>query len=108
MTAGRRDSLVTLERATTSEDEYGSEISTWGSIGQEWCAVFYGRGDERRQAAMEQGSQAATFNMLSNTLTRSLTLKDRLQFDGSAWDIQGIAPDTPKRGEIELAAVRAR
>lgn len=106
MTAGRRDQLITLETATTTQDDYGEEISTWGTIGTEWAAVFYGRGDERRQAAMEQGSQAATFQMLSNPITRALTLKDRIQF-GGAWDIEGIAPDMPKRGYIEITAVRS-
>lgn len=106
MTSGRRDQLITLERATTLQDEYGEEVPSWATLGQEWAAVFYGRGDERRQAAMEQGSQAATFQMLSNTLTRSLTLTDRIQF-GGVWDIEGISPDMPRRGYVEVTAVRA-
>ena len=103
---GRRDQLVTLERPTTAQDEYGEERPTWSGIGQEWAAVFYGRGDERRQAAMEQGSQPATFQMLSNDLTRSLTLVDRI-VHGGTWDIEGIAPDMPKPGFIEITAVRS-
>lgn len=99
---------MTIERASVTTDPYGGEIESWAALGQEWAAVYYGRGDERRQAAMEQGSQAATFGMISNTLTRSLTLKDRLQFDGSEWDITSVALDTPKRGELEVTAVRSR
>lgn len=106
MTSGRRDQLVSLERATVTQDEYGEEVPSWTTLGQEWAAVFYGRGDERRQAAMEQGSQAATFQMLSNEITRALTLKDRIQF-GGVWDIEGVAYDMPKRGYIEVTAVRA-
>ncbi len=107
MTAGARDTLITLERATTTQDDYGEEVSAWTSLGTEWAAVFYGAGAERRQAAMEQGSQAATFEMLSNASTRALTLKDRISFDGVAWDITNIAPDTPKRGEIAITATRS-
>jgi head-tail adaptor len=113
VTAGRRDQLVTLETATTAQDDYGEEISTWGPIGggtnptQEWVAVYYGKGDERRQAAMEQGAQPATFEMLSNATTRALTLKDRITLDGAAWNIQGIAPDTPQRGTIAITATRS-
>lgn len=103
---GRRDQLVTLERYSTSQDSYGEDQQDWAQIGQEWAAIYYGRGDERRQAAMEQGKQPAVFQMLSNTLTRSLTLTDRIQF-GGVWDIEGIAPDMPKRGYIEIAAVRS-
>jgi head-tail adaptor len=107
MTAGRRSSLVTLQRFTAVQDDYGEEVQTWADYGTEWAAVFYGAGAERRQAAMEQGSQAATFEMLSNESTRALTLKDRISFNGVAWDIQGIAPETPKRGEIAITATRS-
>lgn len=107
MTAGRRDQLVTLQSFTATQDEYGEEVQTWADIGTEWAAIYWGRGDERRQAAMEQGTQAATFNMLSNTLTRSLTLRDRISGEAGTFDIVGIAPDTPKRGELELTATRS-
>lgn len=107
MTAGSRDNLITIERFTATTDDYGEEVQTWATYAQEWAAVFYGRGDERRQAAVEQGSQAATFQVLSNDLTRGITLKDRIQHNGSVWDLTGIAPDTPRRGEIELTGVRA-
>jgi head-tail adaptor len=107
MTAGRRDQLVTLQAYTTTQDEYGEEVQTWADSGAEWAAVFYGKGDERRQAAMEQGEQAATFQMLSNTQTRALTVTDRIVLGGVNWDIRGIAPETPKRGLIEFAATRS-
>lgn len=107
MRAGRRDTLVTLEGFTAAQDEYGEETKTWAALGQEWAAVFYGRGDERRQAAMEQGAQPATFQMLGNDVTRALTIRDRLNVEGVTWDIQGIAPDTPKRGFIEVTGVRS-
>lgn len=102
----RRDQRVTLQRYTTSTDSYGEEIATWGDIGSEWAAIYYGRGSERRQAAMEQGAQPATFQFLSNPLTRSLTIRDRIDHGGT-WDIVGVSPDTPDRGLLEVTAVRA-
>lgn len=107
MTAGRRDTKVTLQTYTATQDEYGEETQAWSELGTEWAAVFYGRGDERRQAAAEQGTQAVTFNMLSNTLTRSLTLRDRISGEAGTFDIVGVAPDTPRRGELELTATRS-
>lgn len=107
MTAGRRDTLVAFESATVVQDNYGEETPTWAAQGEEWAAIYYGRGDERRQAAMEQGLQAATFQVLDNGQTRAVTLKDRIVCDGDPWDIVGIAPDTPKRGHIEFTATRA-
>ena len=106
MTAGRRDQLISLERATVEQDPYGEEVSTWAEICTEFAAVYYGRGDERRQAAMEQGSQVCTFQMLSNPLTRSLTTTDRIQYK-KPWDIERISYDTPKRGYIEIEATSA-
>lgn len=106
MTGRRRDQLVTLERFTAPENEYGEEVKDWAAIGTEWAAVYYGKGSERRQAAMEQGSQPANFQFISNTQTRGLTLKDRIEHNG-AWDIVGISPDTPERGLLEVTAVRA-
>ena len=106
MRAGRRDQLIELERASVEQDDYGEEVPTWSTIGMEWAGVFYGRGDERRQAAMEQGRQPATFQFLSNEITRALTLSDRIQHEGT-YDIVGIAPETPKRGMVEVTAVRA-
>jgi head-tail adaptor len=105
VTAGNRSELVTLQRATATQDGYGEEVPTWAELGTEWAAVFYGRGDERRQAALEQGSQAVTFQMLANDLTRSVTLKDRLLHDGSTFDVVGIAP--MDRATIEFTATRS-
>ncbi|MAE92976.1 MAG: phage head-tail joining protein [Pelagibaca sp.] len=102
---GRRDQEVILQRYTTEQNDYGEEVETWSDIGSEWAAIFYGRGSERRQAAMERGAQPATFQMLSNPVTRALTVKDRIEF-GAAWDIVGVSPDTPERGLIEITAVR--
>lgn len=107
MTAGRRDVQVTLQRATVSQDSYGEETPTWGVLATEWAAIYYGRGDERRQAAAEQGTQAATFQMLSNETTRGLTIKDRIVAGDVNWDVVGISPDTPTRGLLEATAVRA-
>ncbi|MES2903853.1 MAG: head-tail adaptor protein [Pseudomonadota bacterium] len=107
MTAGARTSKVTFETATATQDDYGEEQQTWGFLGVAWAQVFWGRGDERRQAATEQGAQAATFQVLDNAMTRAVTIRDRLTLDGDLFDIVGIAPDTPKRGHIEFTATRA-
>lgn len=107
MSAGRRDKLITFERATSTQDEYGEHAETWTEHAQEWAAIYFGRGDERRQAAMEQGQQAATFQVLANLDTLGVTLRDRIIAEGSTWDIVGIAPDTPRRGSIEFTATRA-
>lgn len=106
MRAGRRDQFITIQRATTGTDAYGeSTDASWAALTTEWAAVFYGKGEERRTAAAEQGEQAATFSVLSNANTRSVILKDRIVHNSNNWDIVGIAP--MDRATIEFAAVRA-
>jgi head-tail adaptor len=105
MTAGRRDQLIVIERGTATTDDYGGETITWETLAQEWAAVFYGRGDERRQAAMEQGRQPANFQVLANLDTLSVGVKDRITHDGNEWDIVGTA--RIDRASIEFTAVRA-
>ena len=107
MKAGKRDKLIHFERATTTQDQYGQETEEWQVAFSRWVEVWTGKGSERRQAAMEQGAQAATFGMPTDSETAGLTLKDRIVYAGSVWDIEGIAPDTPDRGEMEITAVRS-
>lgn len=98
------DTPVTLERFTTGTDAYGEQTQTWAELAKRDAKVFYGRGDERRQAASEQGEQAATFVVLNDETTRTIAVKDRIVHDGGNWDIEGIAP---QRMLIEFTAVRA-
>lgn len=107
MKAGRRNQLIELQTFTATQDEYGEAVETWTTAATEWAAVFYGRGDERRQAAMEQGAQPAVFQVLSNEDTLAVTVAGRIVHGGADWDIVGIAPDTPERGLIEFTATRA-
>lgn len=106
MTAGNRDTLITFERANTTQDDYGEEVPTWATLGTEWAAINWGRGDERRQAGMEQGSQSATFTVYDNQMTRSVSPKDRLKADDAPWDITSNVPSkTP--GDRDITAVRS-
>ena len=105
ISSGRRDTLIAFERASVSENEDGDEIQDWAEIGKEWAAVNWGRGDERRQAAMERAEQPATFTVLDNELTRSLTTSNRIQADG-IWDITSTVPGKT-RGERDITAIRS-
>jgi SPP1 family predicted phage head-tail adaptor len=106
MTAGRRRFLVSFSRLGGGQDESGQEVdNNWAETGKEWADVLYGSGQERREAAMEQGSQAAVFRVPDNDFTRSVKTKDRITHDGADWDITGIVPFETK-GEREFTGVR--
>lgn len=105
MAAGRRDTLIELQRFATTQDEYGEEIQSWAPLAQEKAAIYWGRGDERRQAAAEQGSQAATFAIVANEVTRTVTVRDRIMLEGTAWDIQSVT--LLARKHVEITATRS-
>lgn len=105
MNSRHRDRLVTFQRAGITQDDYGEEIEAWADIGQAWAQVFYGRGNERREAAADRSEMPITFLTLSSALARSLTARDRILFDGLVWNIEGTAPTT--RTEIEITAMAA-
>lgn len=105
MTAGKRDSRITFQRFSSVQNEYGEEVQTWAPIGEAWAAVYYGKGDERRQAAREQGGQAASFAVLSNAVSRGIKITDRIVMGADNWDVTGISPVS--RREIEFTAKRA-
>jgi SPP1 family predicted phage head-tail adaptor len=105
LAAGKRDSKITFERAEVTQDEYGEEIETWVELGSEYARTFYGRGNERREAAAERSEMPLTFGVLANTKTLSITARDRIRFNGLIWNIAGVAEVT--RGEVEITAVAA-
>lgn len=108
MTAGRRDQLITFQRGASTDDGYSSTVD-WSSpttLGSEWAAINYGRGDERRQAAMVEAAQPGTFNVLDNEVTRAVQMADRIKVGEEIWDIKSNVPGK-KRGERDITAVRA-
>lgn len=104
--AGYRNQLVVLQRFTATTNDHGHESQTWASIGSEWAQVRFGTGQERRAAAQEGNQQAATFGVLSNTVTRSLTVRDKIVYLGDDWDIQGLSPTQDNQGVI-ITAIRS-
>ncbi len=101
-----RDHLITIERKTVAEDDYGGEIETWAEFCQEWADVRFSKGNERRQAAQEGSSAAATFVVLSNDRTRTISVTDRIVFDGASWDIQSNIPSREFGAHREIEATR--
>ena len=105
MCSRHRDCLIKFERATVTQDEYGEEIETWAEVFKEWARTFYGKGNERREAAADRSEMPITFSVLANINTRTITARDRIRYDALIWNIEGIAPVT--RGDIEITAVAA-
>ncbi len=103
--AGYLTERVTIERATSSRDAMNAKVETWAPLGTRWCQVNYGRGDERREAARESATLPASFRFRADGVTTSLTVKDRLTFEGAAWDITSVVPF--ERVGVDVTATRS-
>lgn len=104
-TIGERESLITFQRATVSVDDYGGETPSWADLVSVYARVKYGTGQERREAAQERATQAATFECDWNTALATVIVTDRILFEGEAWDVTSKAP--LGHHEIHFAAVRS-
>lgn len=104
MRSGPRDDLITIERDTgTGENAFGEITESWTTHATAWAEVIYGKGSERRTSAVEGADQPATFRVLAETETRSVTVRDRISF-GGIWDITNVSP--LDRDGIEITAIR--
>jgi SPP1 family predicted phage head-tail adaptor len=107
MKSGPRNRLITIQRATVVTDDFGGETPTWAAWTTAWAEVLFGTGSERREAAQEYGSAAATFRVLHNTKTAAVKVTDRIVFDGSNWDVVGNVPSRALNDGREITAIRA-
>jgi head-tail adaptor len=91
-TASQRTELIVLQRATTAENEYGEAVPTWATYVSRRARVRFGTAQEKREAAQEGGVQSATFECDRSAELDAVTLKDRISYLNSFWDLTEIAP----------------
>lgn len=104
--AGKRRDRITFMRATVALDSFGGEIETWVELGRRWAWIVYGTGQERREAAGQQATVPATFNVPRDALTRDLRAKDRIDFDGASWNITGAPVRSRELDGMDITAMR--
>jgi head-tail adaptor len=115
MGAGQRLHRIAIERRTvTGQDDYGHDVVTWSTWTSEYSAIFYGSGREQREAAQESGSQSASFEVLSHTKTRAISVTDRVRYPVTdpdpatwpVWDVQAVNELGFNKG-VRITATRA-
>lgn len=92
MSATQRTELIVFERATSVEDESGDQTKTWNPYVTRRANVRFGTAQEKREAAQEGGVQSATFECVRSADLDAVTLKDRISYLDSSWDLTEIAP----------------
>lgn len=90
--ASLRTELIVFQRSTASEDESGGQTLVWATYATRRARVRFGTAQEKRQAAQEGGVQSATFECVRSATLDAVTLKDRISYLNSSWDITETAP----------------
>jgi SPP1 family predicted phage head-tail adaptor len=106
MKATGRNRRIQFQRSISTKDDYGQPVDSWATLCHAYASVNFGTGQERREAAQESGSAPATFSVLSNSDTNAVTVKDRIIFDGSAWDITSNVPSREFNAGRDITAIR--
>lgn len=107
MKAGPRDKLIQFYRTgTPTDDGYTTQPGSLALLGSAYAEVLFGTGQERREAAQESASVAATFRVLANPLTSSLVPTDVIRFQAADWDISSSVPGRD-RSEWQVTATRS-
>lgn len=107
MNVGERDQLIRVVRPVTATDDYGAEIEGSTTLIEEaFARIKYGFAQEKREAAQEGASQTATFEVVPTVALEATRLTDRIEFDGSDWDIAEVAK--LDRQTLRFTATRSR
>jgi head-tail adaptor len=90
--ASLRTELVVFQRATATANEYNEGEFAWAAYATRRARVRFGTAQEKREAAQEGGVQTATFECVRSSTLDAVTLKDRISYLGSFWDLTETAP----------------
>jgi head-tail adaptor len=105
--AGDRNCQITFLAAATSTNEYNETVEDWvgpTTIATRMARVRFGTAQEKREAAQEAASQAASFECVRSSALDAIPMTARIGFDGSQWDITERAPLDHKT--IRFTAIR--
>ena len=106
-TAGKRSRRIEFQRqGSPTDDGYTTQPGEFAYFTEAFAEVLFGTGQERREAAQEAGSQAATFIVPSTPKIALVGVSDRISGIGAVWDITSIAPVGLNR-EIHFTATRS-
>lgn len=105
MQAGTYDRRIVVQSFTESENALGEIVQAWVAAQTLFANLSYGSGQERRDAAQEQSSMAATFIVRSSTFTKSITAgTHRITHDGLTYDIESAVPSARRGDHISITA----
>lgn len=103
MDAGRLDRRVTLVRRKSGTNAFGEPVDEWDALATVWANVTPVSDGERVRAGETLSSKLSRFIIRWSSTVSTVDPKDRINYDGSVWDIQGVK-EIGRREMIELTA----
>lgn len=109
--AGDLDRRITIERFTSTKNEFNEPVETWSPLATVW-AQFKDASDltkvEYLGAEQVSAFHMSRFVIRSSSVTKTVSPVDRISYGGHIWNIKGTKETAEGRNRfIEITAVRA-
>lgn len=107
--AGDLDRRITIQRATSSSNEFNEPIQVWSDVATVWAKRRDASDSQKIEflAAGQVGAfRLSRFTIRNTRVTRSVTPSDRLVHEGKTWEIKGVKETTEdnRRQFLEITA----
>lgn len=92
MRIGQSDRRITIQRYTTTTNDYGERVQTWGTLLTVWAELMKtGEGmTERITTNQDMPVQRVRFKIRSSSDSRGIKADDRVKYGSNVYNIQGI------------------
>ena len=107
MHSPKLDRKITLQRATTTTNEYGEEVQTWGTLATVWASKKDVSDGERIAAAAASAEIGTRFQIRWDSSWSDLSPLDRVVYDGRTYNISAVKEIGRREGLEISAAARA-
>lgn len=105
--AGDLDRRITIERFTSTKNEFNEPVETWAPLATVWAQRKDVSDGEKFAAGQVSSSLRSRFVIRSSSTTKTITPVDRISYDGALWNIHGVKETEQGRNRfIEITAVR--
>ena len=105
MRGGGLRHLVSIQRVgSTSINSFGESSDSWSTLAQRHASIQPLTGRERFSAAQAQSDVSHKIGLRADSVTRSLTPKDRIAYGSRVFNIRAVLNKDERNREIEILA----
>jgi head-tail adaptor len=104
MKAGALDRRVSILRLGPPVDDGYTTVQEFETLAERACRVIYQTGKEAVEAAGKDGMAAIRFRVRFDSVTRTITEQDALEYEGARFSIVSPPLEIGRREGLELVA----